>query len=149
MVIHGSYALIQQPRFHIYFIIPALIYVTDKLISLSRKKVEINVIKAELLPSGNAAVLYGPSSSILHQREYLLPEYPPNMWISTSRILVNGPAAWGIMKVEGHTSKACPLSKVDLKRLAKICRPHMARRSIWVVQHGLCYLLLLSDYPLV
>ncbi|XP_015678755.1 dual oxidase 2 [Protobothrops mucrosquamatus] len=52
VVIHGSYALIQQPRFHIYFIIPALIYVTDKLISLSRKKVEINVIKAELLPSG-------------------------------------------------------------------------------------------------
>ncbi|XP_026565713.1 dual oxidase 2 [Pseudonaja textilis] len=52
VIIHGSYALIQQPRFHIYFIIPALIYVADKLISLSRKKVEISVIKAELLPSG-------------------------------------------------------------------------------------------------
>ncbi|XP_007424741.1 dual oxidase 2 [Python bivittatus] len=52
VIIHGSYALIQQPRFHIYFIIPALIYGADKLISLSRKKVEISVIKAELLPSG-------------------------------------------------------------------------------------------------
>ncbi|XP_058012575.1 dual oxidase 2 [Ahaetulla prasina] len=52
VIIHGSYALIQQPRFHIYFIIPALIYVADKLVSLSRKKVEISVIKAELLPSG-------------------------------------------------------------------------------------------------
>uniref|UniRef100_A0A8C6XMV9 NAD(P)H oxidase (H2O2-forming) n=1 Tax=Naja naja TaxID=35670 RepID=A0A8C6XMV9_NAJNA len=52
VIIHGSYALIQQPRFHIYFIVPALIYVADKLISLSRKKVEISIIKAELLPSG-------------------------------------------------------------------------------------------------
>ncbi|NWS75108.1 DUOX2 oxidase, partial [Crotophaga sulcirostris] len=52
VIIHGSYALIQQPRFHIYFIIPALIYSADKLLSLSRKKVEISVVKAELLPSG-------------------------------------------------------------------------------------------------
>uniref|UniRef100_A0A8B9T2T4 NAD(P)H oxidase (H2O2-forming) n=1 Tax=Anas platyrhynchos TaxID=8839 RepID=A0A8B9T2T4_ANAPL len=52
VIIHGSYALVQQPRFHIYFIIPALIYGADKLLSLSRKKVEINVVKAELLPSG-------------------------------------------------------------------------------------------------
>ncbi|XP_048812014.1 dual oxidase 2 [Lagopus muta] len=52
VVIHGSYALVQQPRFHIYFIIPALIYGADKLLSLSRKKVEISVVKAELLPSG-------------------------------------------------------------------------------------------------
>ncbi|XP_025924081.1 dual oxidase 2-like [Apteryx rowi] len=52
IIIHGSYALIQQPRFHIYFIIPALIYGADKLLSLSRKKVEIGVVKAELLPSG-------------------------------------------------------------------------------------------------
>ncbi|NWH91667.1 DUOX2 oxidase, partial [Aegithalos caudatus] len=52
VIIHGSYALIQQPRFYIYFIIPALIYSADKLHSLSRKKVEISVVKAELLPSG-------------------------------------------------------------------------------------------------
>ncbi|KAJ7311206.1 hypothetical protein JRQ81_006817 [Phrynocephalus forsythii] len=51
-IIHGSYALIQQPRFYIYFIVPALLYGADKLISLSRKKVEISVLKAELLPSG-------------------------------------------------------------------------------------------------
>ncbi|XP_056671998.1 dual oxidase 2 [Monodelphis domestica] len=52
LIIHGSYALIQLPRFHIYFLIPALIYGGDKLVSLSRKKVEISVVKAELLPSG-------------------------------------------------------------------------------------------------
>ncbi|OXB81937.1 UNVERIFIED_CONTAM: hypothetical protein H355_004020 [Colinus virginianus] len=56
VIIHGSYALIQQPRFHIYFIIPALIYGADKLLSLSRKKVEISVVKAELLPSGTVSL---------------------------------------------------------------------------------------------
>ncbi|XP_061284876.1 dual oxidase 1 isoform X2 [Bos javanicus] len=52
LIIHGSFALIQLPRFHIFFLVPALIYVGDKLVSLSRKKVEISVVKAELLPSG-------------------------------------------------------------------------------------------------
>ncbi|XP_017569119.2 dual oxidase 2 [Pygocentrus nattereri] len=51
-VIHGSFALLQEPRFYIYLIPPALLYLLDKLISLSRKKVEIPVVKAELLPSG-------------------------------------------------------------------------------------------------
>ncbi|XP_028307207.1 dual oxidase 1 [Gouania willdenowi] len=52
LVIHGSFALLQEPRFHIYLIPPALLFLLDKLISLSRKKVEIPVIRAELLPSG-------------------------------------------------------------------------------------------------
>ncbi|XP_027424522.2 dual oxidase 2 [Zalophus californianus] len=52
LIIHGSFGLIQLPRFHIFFLVPALIYVGDKLVSLSRKKVEISVVNAELLPSG-------------------------------------------------------------------------------------------------
>ncbi|XP_006883008.1 PREDICTED: dual oxidase 2 [Elephantulus edwardii] len=52
LIIHGSFALIQTPRFHLFFLAPALIYGADKLMSLSRKKVEISVMKAELLPSG-------------------------------------------------------------------------------------------------
>ncbi|XP_070687320.1 dual oxidase 1 [Pempheris klunzingeri] len=51
-VIHGSFALLQQPRFYIYLIPPTLIFLLDKLISLSRKKLEIPVLRAELLPSG-------------------------------------------------------------------------------------------------
>ncbi|XP_062276975.1 dual oxidase 1 [Scomber scombrus] len=50
-VIHGSFALLQSPRFYIYLIPPALLFLLDKLISLSRKKVEIPVVRAELLPS--------------------------------------------------------------------------------------------------
>ncbi|XP_068459769.1 dual oxidase 1 isoform X4 [Clinocottus analis] len=51
-VVHGSYALIQDPRFYIYLIPPALLFLLDKLISLSRKNLEIPVLRAELLPSG-------------------------------------------------------------------------------------------------
>lgn len=53
IVIHGSFALLQEPRFHIYLIPPALLFLLDKLISLSRKKLEIPVVRAELLPSGD------------------------------------------------------------------------------------------------
>ena len=52
-IIHGSYALIQEPRFYIYLLPPALLFLLDKLISLSRKKLEIPVVRAELLPSGD------------------------------------------------------------------------------------------------
>ncbi|KAM4573654.1 dual oxidase 1 [Odontesthes bonariensis] len=51
-VLHGSFALLQEPRFHIYLIPPALLFLLDKLISLSRKMVELPVVRAELLPSG-------------------------------------------------------------------------------------------------
>ncbi|XP_037624041.1 dual oxidase 1 [Sebastes umbrosus] len=51
-VVHGSFALLQEPRFYIYLIPPALLFLLDKLISLSRKKQEIPVVRAELLPSG-------------------------------------------------------------------------------------------------
>ncbi|XP_078388337.1 dual oxidase 2-like [Cetorhinus maximus] len=51
VLIHGSSNLIQQQSFYLYFIVPGLIYLGDKLISLSRKKKEVAVVKAELLPS--------------------------------------------------------------------------------------------------
>ncbi|CAM9805742.1 unnamed protein product [Lampetra fluviatilis] len=52
MLLHGSVGLVQKPRFYMYFLPPALIFMGDRLLSLSRRKVEIDVIKAELLPSG-------------------------------------------------------------------------------------------------
>ncbi|XP_067829735.1 dual oxidase 2-like [Heptranchias perlo] len=52
LILHGSAALLQPQRFHVYFIIPTLIFVGDKFVSYSRKKIEIAVVKAELLPSG-------------------------------------------------------------------------------------------------
>lgn len=52
MIMHGLGRLVQAPITHTYLIGPLLIYIIDKLISLSRKKIECRVVKAELLPSG-------------------------------------------------------------------------------------------------
>uniref|UniRef100_A0A4W3I6Q5 NAD(P)H oxidase (H2O2-forming) n=1 Tax=Callorhinchus milii TaxID=7868 RepID=A0A4W3I6Q5_CALMI len=52
VLVHGSSNLIQRQSFYLYFIVPALIYLVDKLISLSRKKKEVSVVNAELQPSG-------------------------------------------------------------------------------------------------
>ncbi|XP_072881154.1 dual oxidase 2-like [Hemitrygon akajei] len=52
IILHGSAALLQPQRFHIYFIVPTLFFVGDKFVSYSRKKIEIAVVKAQLLPSG-------------------------------------------------------------------------------------------------
>ncbi|XP_051898554.1 dual oxidase 2-like [Pristis pectinata] len=52
IILHGSAALLQPQRFHIYFIVPTLFFVGDKFVSYSRKKIEIDVVRAQLLPSG-------------------------------------------------------------------------------------------------
>eukprot|EP00063_Salmo_salar_P006653 XP_013981488.1 PREDICTED: dual oxidase 2-like [Salmo salar] len=65
-VIHGSYALLQQPSFYIYLIPPALLFLLDKLISLHRKKVEIPVVNATLLPSGTILYCTLYRSSLLY-----------------------------------------------------------------------------------
>ena len=40
---------------HYFFLGPGILFVLDKLISISRRKVEIQVVKAELLPSGETS----------------------------------------------------------------------------------------------
>lgn len=51
-VLHGSSVLVQKPMFWCYFIGPVIAFVIDKMISLSRKRTEISVVRAEKLPSG-------------------------------------------------------------------------------------------------
>ncbi|CAE1319995.1 DUOX [Acanthosepion pharaonis] len=50
-VLHGSSVLVQKPMFWCYFIGPVIAFVIDKMISLSRKRTEISVVRAEKLPS--------------------------------------------------------------------------------------------------
>ncbi|XP_076817727.1 dual oxidase 2-like [Clavelina lepadiformis] len=50
-VLHGSGTLISSPRFYLYFLPFGMIYTLDTLYSISRKRIEIAVVKAELLPS--------------------------------------------------------------------------------------------------
>ncbi|OTF83735.1 hypothetical protein BLA29_000768 [Euroglyphus maynei] len=51
MVLHGLGRLVQPPIFYFYFIIPLTLFTIDRLISASRKKIEISVVKATLHPS--------------------------------------------------------------------------------------------------
>ncbi|XP_069137726.1 dual oxidase 2-like isoform X3 [Argopecten irradians] len=51
MVLHGSGRLVQNPLFQNFLYGPLVIYVFDKLVSVSRKKREVSVIQADLLPS--------------------------------------------------------------------------------------------------
>ena len=51
-LVHGASVLVQKPLFFAYFIGPAALYMMDKLVSLSRKKTQLNIIKAQNLPSG-------------------------------------------------------------------------------------------------
>jgi dual oxidase len=46
------FGLLQEPFFHYFFLGPCVLFVLDMVVSLSRKTVEIPVVKAELLPSG-------------------------------------------------------------------------------------------------
>lgn len=51
-ILHGASTIVQKPMFFAYFIGPAIIFTVDKMISMSRKKTELNVIRADKLPSG-------------------------------------------------------------------------------------------------
>lgn len=53
MILHGTGRLIQEPFFQYFFLGPVILFTIDSLISISRKKIEIPVIRAEILPSSN------------------------------------------------------------------------------------------------
>ncbi|XP_078589015.1 dual oxidase 2-like [Branchiostoma floridae x Branchiostoma japonicum] len=50
-IVHGSGHLVQEPYFYYFLLGPLVLFTLDKLVSISRKKVEIPVLNAELLPS--------------------------------------------------------------------------------------------------
>ena len=52
MLLHGAGRLVQVPFFPYYAMGPVFLFVVDKLVSINRTKVEIPVLKADLLPSG-------------------------------------------------------------------------------------------------
>ncbi|KAK9889380.1 hypothetical protein WA026_004655 [Henosepilachna vigintioctopunctata] len=51
MILHGTGRLIQEPFFYYFFLGPVILFTIDSLISISRKKIEIPVVKADILPS--------------------------------------------------------------------------------------------------
>ena len=49
--LHGSGRLVQDPLFGNFFLGPGIIYAIDLLISVGRRKAEVSVVRAEILPS--------------------------------------------------------------------------------------------------
>ena len=52
LIMHGLGRLVQNPLTHYYLLGPLILFVLDKLMSLSRNQILIEVRQAELLPSG-------------------------------------------------------------------------------------------------
>ncbi|KAK4315140.1 hypothetical protein Pmani_013613 [Petrolisthes manimaculis] len=50
-VLHGSGRLVQPPFFHLFFLGPCILFVLDKLVSVSRNTIKIDVVSAKQLPS--------------------------------------------------------------------------------------------------
>ena len=57
-LLHGSLRVVQDPYFPYYFAGPATLFTFDKLVSLSRKKRKLSIIRTELLPSGMNTYLF-------------------------------------------------------------------------------------------
>ncbi|KAL8598120.1 hypothetical protein ACOMHN_030406 [Nucella lapillus] len=58
LTLHGAGRLVQDPIWGYFFLGPVIIYVLDKLVSISRNKLEISVKSATLLPSGVTQLVF-------------------------------------------------------------------------------------------
>ncbi len=58
MFLHGSGRLVQDPLFGNFFLGPGIVYTLDQLISLGRKKAEVSVVRADILPSQVVGVYF-------------------------------------------------------------------------------------------
>lgn len=50
-ILHGAFMIVQKPAFYLYFVGPAILFTIDKMVSLSRKRIEISIVRAENLAS--------------------------------------------------------------------------------------------------
>ncbi|CAL1263202.1 unnamed protein product [Larinioides sclopetarius] len=57
-LIHGLAKLTGSPRFWMFFIVPAIIFTLDKIVSLQTKYMELDIIETELLPSDVSKVKF-------------------------------------------------------------------------------------------
>ncbi len=51
ILLHGASRIIQDPFFHYYFLGPAILFMIDKTISLSREHKAMKITTADILPS--------------------------------------------------------------------------------------------------
>ena len=51
MFVHGSGRLVQDPLFGNFFLGPGIVFALDMIVSVSRRKIELAVVRADILPS--------------------------------------------------------------------------------------------------
>ncbi|KAG5870630.1 hypothetical protein JTB14_023085 [Gonioctena quinquepunctata] len=66
-ILHGTGRLIQAPFTFYFLLAPLILFTLDSLISISRKKVEIPVIHAEVLPSGVTMLEFQKPENFQHK----------------------------------------------------------------------------------
>ena len=76
MIFHGSGRLVQPPFLWFFLLGPAILFTLDKLVSISRKKAEITVVKAELLPSG---ISFAPGGLLIFELDRGVPLEPQTL----------------------------------------------------------------------
>ena len=78
--LHGSGRLVQDPLFGNFFLGPGIIFAIDQIISVSRKKAEISVVRADILPSQVIGIYFKRPSSF---------EYKAGQWVRISSGALN------------------------------------------------------------
>ncbi|XP_050459016.1 dual oxidase 2-like isoform X1 [Cataglyphis hispanica] len=58
MILHGSGRLVQEPYFHYFFLGPVILFILDKVVTVTRITIEIPILKAEILPSGVTCIIF-------------------------------------------------------------------------------------------
>ena len=72
MFLHGSGRLVQDPLFGNFFLGPGIIFTIDQIISISRRKQELSVIRADILPSLVIGIYF---------KRPLNFDYKPGQWV--------------------------------------------------------------------
>ncbi|KAL2743176.1 dual oxidase 2-like [Vespula maculifrons] len=58
MILHGTGRLVQEPYFHYFFLGPFILFILDKIITMTRKTIEIPILKAKILPSDVTCITF-------------------------------------------------------------------------------------------
>jgi dual oxidase len=72
MFLHGSGRLVQDPLFGNFFLGPGIVYSLDLIVSVSRRKQELAVIRADILPSLVVGIYFKRPTSF---------DYKPGQWV--------------------------------------------------------------------
>ncbi|XP_076296274.1 dual oxidase 1-like isoform X2 [Lasioglossum baleicum] len=58
IILHGAGRLVQEPHFYYFFLSPLSLFIFDKIITVTRKIIEIPILKADILPSGVVCIVF-------------------------------------------------------------------------------------------